>query len=283
MAGTNGSGSPFLIAGGGIGGSSPPTRSPGRDSGPGVRAGAGIQGARRRHPARAQHLRALDRIGLKDAVLADAWQPTKMEMRDALTATSSPRCRSTEASATVSSSPMRSPPGRHSRRLSARLPGQQPHLAREQRRVDDYEERGDEVIVRLEGGEEARGRALIACDGMWSKIRGKIVGDGAPRVLRPYRLPGVLKREEGAGGSVAPGRDPVGGAAHPFRALPAAPRRAVQIWSPCSTPTAMWRAGTPKARRTSCGSTSPASARRCRGCSSASTPGACGCCATASR
>ncbi len=38
------------------------------------------------------------------------------------------------------------------------------------------------VIARTEGGESFRGAALIGCDGLWSTIRGLLVGDGKPVV-----------------------------------------------------------------------------------------------------
>ena len=41
-----------------------------------------------------------------------------------------------------------------------------------------------------------RGRALIGCDGMWSKIRDKIVGDGKPRVSGHIAYRAVLKKDE---------------------------------------------------------------------------------------
>ena len=42
----------------------------------------------------------------------------------------------------------------------------------------------------------APGRALIGCDGMWSKVRERVVGDGKPRVSGHIAYRGVLKREE---------------------------------------------------------------------------------------
>jgi 2-polyprenyl-6-methoxyphenol hydroxylase-like FAD-dependent oxidoreductase len=39
------------------------------------------------------------------------------------------------------------------------------------RRVLDFEDRGDGVMLRFEDGERADGRALIGCDGMWSHTR----------------------------------------------------------------------------------------------------------------
>ena len=52
------------------------------------------------------------------------------------------------------------------------------------------------MSVTLENGERAEGRALIGCDGMWSKIRERIVGDGKPRVSGHIAYRAVLKRSE---------------------------------------------------------------------------------------
>src|SRR6266576_1805590 len=85
MAKTNGNELPFLVAGGGIGGLAAayalarkgfPVRvfeqAPEfKELGAGIQLGPNI-------------FRALDRIGLKDAVLADVHKPPAMEMRDAL-------------------------------------------------------------------------------------------------------------------------------------------------------------------------------------------------------
>lgn len=49
-------------------------------------------------------------------------------------------------------------------------------------KVADFRDDGDKVSVRTESGEEFGGRALIGADGLWSKVRERIVGDGKPRV-----------------------------------------------------------------------------------------------------
>jgi salicylate hydroxylase len=64
------------------------------------------------------------------------------------------------------------------------------------RRVDGYEDHGDRVTLTMENDERVEGRALIACDGMWSKIRERIVGDGKPRVSGHIAYRAVLKREQ---------------------------------------------------------------------------------------
>ena len=198
MAATNGGAAPFLISGGGIGGLVTayalahrgfPVRvfeqSPEfREVGAGIQLGPNI-------------FRVLEKIGLKEAILADAHRPPAQEMRDALTG-----------------------------KLIANIPLDDKFMARfgqpyavthradihgtflkacqssnlialeNSRRVDGYEDHGDRVSVTLENGERALGRALIACDGMWSSIRERIVGDGKPRVSGHIAYRAVLKREE---------------------------------------------------------------------------------------
>jgi len=63
-------------------------------------------------------------------------------------------------------------------------------------RVDSYEDHGDHVSVILGSGERVEGRALIGCDGMWSQIRDRIVGDGKPRVSGHIAYRAVIKRED---------------------------------------------------------------------------------------
>ena len=198
MAKPNGQDLPFLVAGGGIGGlvTAYALASKGfsvrvfeqasefKELGAGIQLGPNV-------------FRALERIGLKAEMLSDAWKPDKLQMRDALTA---------EEITTV---PLGEP-------FAARF--KQPYAVTHRadihgvflrachgsnlvslensRRVDDFSDHGDTVTVELEGGEEVRGRALIACDGMWSKVRGKLVGDGAPRVSGHIAYRAVLKREE---------------------------------------------------------------------------------------
>ena len=48
--------------------------------------------------------------------------------------------------------------------------------------VKSYEQDGSTVTAILANGDALRGAALIGADGLWSNIRRKLVGDGAPRV-----------------------------------------------------------------------------------------------------
>ncbi len=118
---------PFIISGGGIGGLATayalahkgfPVRvieqaAEFREVGAGIQLGPNI-------------FRALARIGLKDAVLADAHVPTGMEMRDAITGkviTQIPL--GTQCQGRFRGALRRHPPSRHSRGFPQRLPRQQ--------------------------------------------------------------------------------------------------------------------------------------------------------------
>ena len=65
-----------------------------------------------------------------------------------------------------------------------------------QRQVEGFEQHDGSVTVTLQTGERITGRALIGCDGVWSKIREQIVGDGMPRVSGHIAYRAVLKRDE---------------------------------------------------------------------------------------
>jgi salicylate hydroxylase len=191
--------SPFLIAGGGIGGlvaacalarKGFPVRvleqAPEfREIGAGIQLGPNI-------------FRALEKIGLRDAVLADAHVPPAMEMRCAL------------GGHLVTRIPLDDPrflakfkqpyavthrADIHGAILKACLNDNRVTLENN-RTVESFEQNGKGVTVRLQSGETVRGRALIGCDGMWSKIRDTIVGDGKPRVSGHIAYRAVLKKEE---------------------------------------------------------------------------------------
>ncbi len=198
MARTNGSSSPFLIAGGGIGGlvtayslalKGFPVRvfeqAPEfRELGAGIQLGPNI-------------FRVLDRIGLKDQILADAHKPPAQEMRDAVTGkliTNIPLGKEfTDTFKQPYAVTYRA--DIHGTFLKACQSSNLITLETS-RRVDGYEDHGDHVSVVLNNGERAEGRALIGCDGMWSKIRERIVGDGKPRVSGHIAYRAVLKREQ---------------------------------------------------------------------------------------
>ena len=49
-------------------------------------------------------------------------------------------------------------------------------------KVTGFEETGERVVVMSESGTSYEGAALIGADGLWSKVRGQMLGEGKPRV-----------------------------------------------------------------------------------------------------
>ncbi|MDO9357731.1 MAG: 3-hydroxybenzoate 6-monooxygenase [Polaromonas sp.] len=63
-------------------------------------------------------------------------------------------------------------------------------------KLDLFEQSEGSVRVTLAGGEVIEGAALIGADGIWSKVREAVVGDGKPRVSGHIAYRAVLKRED---------------------------------------------------------------------------------------
>jgi salicylate hydroxylase len=63
-------------------------------------------------------------------------------------------------------------------------------------KAERYEDRGDRVVLELASGERIEGCALIGCDGLWSKVRAQLLGDGKPRVSGHIAYRAVLPRKE---------------------------------------------------------------------------------------
>jgi salicylate hydroxylase len=142
--------------------------------------------------------RALDKIGLREAVLADAHLPPGMEMRCALSGDLVTRIPLEDKRFLER---FQYPYGVthradiHGAILKACL-GNPKITLKTQTTVETYEEHPDGVTAILESGERVEGRALIGCDGMWSKIRNRIVGDGPPRVSGHIAYRAVLKKDD---------------------------------------------------------------------------------------
>src|SRR4051812_16531339 len=64
------------------------------------------------------------------------------------------------------------------------------------RKAVRYEDKGGSVVLHMEDGEKIEGCALIGCDGLWSRVREQMLGDGKPRVSGHIAYRAVLKREE---------------------------------------------------------------------------------------
>jgi salicylate hydroxylase len=194
-----GNDAPFLISGGGIGGliaayalahKGFPVRlfeqaDEFREVGAGIQLGPNI-------------FRMLEKVGLKDAVLADAHIPPVQEMRDALTGkliTTVPLGENFQKRFGGQPYAVTHRADIHGTFLKA-CQGSNLITLETSRRVEDFTDHGDRVTVKLNNGETVEGRALIACDGMWSNIRERIVGDGKPRVSGHIAYRAVLRRDQ---------------------------------------------------------------------------------------
>jgi salicylate hydroxylase len=197
MVDTNGL--PILVAGGGIGGLAAahalarkgfPVRvleqAPEfREIGAGIQLGPNI-------------FRALDRLGLKEAVLADAHVPPAMEMRCAL---SGERVTRIPLDVPAFKEKFKQPYAvthRHDIHGAFLTACQNNNLItlENNRTVEDFDQDDGGVTLVLQEGARVRGRALIGCDGMWSKVRDKVVGDGKPLVSGHIAYRAVLRRDE---------------------------------------------------------------------------------------
>ena len=140
---------------------------------------------------------ALNALGLRARTLADVWRPGALVMRDALTG------------AHVTDVPLGAEFESHFGNPyavthrgdlhTAMLEACQSHPLVDLRtgaRLEDFNQNAESVAVRLIGGETRTGRALIGADGLWSSVRGKILGDGKPRVSGHIAYRAVLKRED---------------------------------------------------------------------------------------
>ncbi len=62
--------------------------------------------------------------------------------------------------------------------------------------VADYEQDGSSVTVTLASGDTVKGWMLIGADGLWSNVRKRVVGDGAPRVSGHTTYRSVIPTED---------------------------------------------------------------------------------------
>jgi 2-polyprenyl-6-methoxyphenol hydroxylase-like FAD-dependent oxidoreductase len=194
---------PFLIAGGGIGGLAAALALARKgfpvhvleQAGEFREVGAGIQ-------LGPNVFRAFGRLGLKEAILQDAWRPGAQEMRCALSGKCITRIPLDDAFFARFNEPYAVTHRHdfHAALLNAVRASDLIYLDPWKRVVDSAED-GELVEVAIDDVEtgartKLAGRALIGCDGVWSCIREKIVGDGKPRVSGHIAYRAVLKRDE---------------------------------------------------------------------------------------
>jgi salicylate hydroxylase len=189
---------PFLVAGGGIGGLACALalarkgfavrlfeqQNEFREAGAGIQLGPNM-------------FKALARLDLKDAVLADAWQPGAQEMRCALSGKLVTRIPLEDEFRARFKEPY-GVTHRHDLLASFLNACQAQKLISLEtgRRVEGFRDEGNRVVATLDNGEEVEGEALIGCDGVWSRVREKIIGDGAPIVSGHIAYRAVLKKSE---------------------------------------------------------------------------------------
>ncbi|MBX3587126.1 MAG: 3-hydroxybenzoate 6-monooxygenase [Ramlibacter sp.] len=63
-------------------------------------------------------------------------------------------------------------------------------------KVESFTQTASQVRITLQGGEVLEGTALVGADGMWSRVREAVVGDGKPRVSGHIAYRAVLRRED---------------------------------------------------------------------------------------
>ena len=141
--------------------------------------------------------RAFSALGVRQEMLDIAWIPGAMEMRDALSGESVTRIplgdefrqRFGEVYAVIHRADMHQV-------LTECARAKQGVILETGARMQSFAEHGDHVSVTLGDDRVLKGRALIGCDGLWSKTREYVVGDGAPLVSGHIAYRAVLKRED---------------------------------------------------------------------------------------
>ncbi len=198
MMAANSSDLPFVVVGGGIGGLSAAIAL--AQKGYPVRlleqapefgeVGAGIQ-------LGPNVFRAFKRLGLREAVMADVWQPGALEMRCGLSGEQVTRIPIGEAFRTRFKEEYAVTHRADLHAAILRAAEAVPNITLETNRtVTGFEDAGDKVRVAVDGHDTIEGCALIGCDGLWSSIRDVVVNDGKPRVSGHIAFRAVLKRED---------------------------------------------------------------------------------------
>ena len=60
-------------------------------------------------------------------------------------------------------------------------------------RVVSFEEQADGVIATLDRGDTLRADAMVGCDGLWSRVRAQLLGDGPPRSTGHLAYRGMVR------------------------------------------------------------------------------------------
>jgi len=195
---------PFLVSGGGIGGLAVALAlarkgyavrvleqsSEFKEIGAGIQLGPNV-------------FRMFELLGLTDAIKGIAAFPENLVMMDALTGEEITRVPvgSKEFSARFGGYPYavihRADMHRVYLEACQAEKGIELSVLRKAVRFDDRSDKThDRVVLHMEDGEKIEGCALIGADGLWSRVREQLLGDGKPRVSGHIAYRAVLERED---------------------------------------------------------------------------------------
>lgn len=142
-------------------------------------------------------MRMFERLGVKEAMLDIGFRPTALVMRDAIEGSEVARvplgagfeARFGQPYGVIHRADL------HAVLLDALKAEPNAELLTE-RDVEGFAQDPDGVTLRFKDGAAARGRALIGADGLWSRIRQQVIGDGKPIVSGHIAYRAVLPMEE---------------------------------------------------------------------------------------
>jgi 3-hydroxybenzoate 6-monooxygenase len=142
-------------------------------------------------------LRALDDLGLREAVLADAWFPTALAIRDALDGSEITRMPVEHAFRARFGQPYALT--HRADLLDVLIDGCRREPAIELHagcRVDALRQYDRGVVLGLADGSSYSAPGVIGADGLWSRVRELVIGDGAPRPVGHIAYRGVLRGDD---------------------------------------------------------------------------------------
>ena len=189
---------PILVAGGGIGGLAAAlalarkgrsvhvleSSADFREVGAGIQLGPNV-------------FRMFERLGLTEAINASAVFPGSLVMRDGLSGEEVTRIPLGDAFRARFKYPYAviHRPDLHQAILEAVRRSPEVVLT-PSAKVTGFEDLGERVLVKSEGGESFEGAALIGADGLWSRVRAQLLHEGKPRVSGHIAYRAVLRMPE---------------------------------------------------------------------------------------
>jgi 3-hydroxybenzoate 6-monooxygenase len=139
-------------------------------------------------------IRALDHLGLRDRVLADAWFPGNLVVRDALDGS-----RITDIPVGDGFLKRFGQPYALTHRadfLAVLVDACRAHPNVQlltDHRIAGVVDRDGRMVIGLDNGDTIAAPAVIGADGLWSRVRDHVIGDGTPRPVGHIAYRGVLR------------------------------------------------------------------------------------------